>query len=138
MTWCCCEKSGKFSKWGGKLCDFLRFLCIIVGRAAEIMLSFGRNSYTKQLLSRGRTLASVSVTALESKINSILEAELKPSKLEVKDTSGGCGAMFDIKVSSTKFAGQSLVAQHKMVTNAIKAEIKEIHGLTLKTIAIKE
>ena len=81
--------------------------------------------------------SSASVTELESKINSILEAELKPSKLEVKDTSGGCGAMFDIKVSSAMFAGQSLVAQHKMVTNAIKAEIKEIHGLTLKTTAVK-
>jgi len=101
------------------------------------MFSLGRRICSSAVVRVRNLSSSASVTELESKINSILEAELKPSKLEVKDTSGGCGAMFDIKVSSAMFAGQSLVAQHKMVTNAIKAEIKEIHGLTLKTTAVK-
>jgi stress-induced morphogen len=29
--------------------------------------------------------------------------------------------------------GKLLVAQHKMVTEALKAEIKEMHGLTITT-----
>jgi stress-induced morphogen len=41
--------------------------------------------------------------------------------------------MFDINIESNKFSGKPLVQQHKMVTNAIKAEIKSMHGLTLKT-----
>lgn len=61
--------------------------------------------------------------------------QFQPSKIKVTDTSGGCGAMFDINIESDKFTGKPLVQQHKMVTNAIKAEIKSMHGLTLKTRA---
>ena len=34
--------------------------------------------------------------------------------------------------------GQSLVKQHKVVHELLRAEIKEMHGLTLKTKATKE
>lgn len=69
------------------------------------------------------------------RIKSILEAQLSPTLLEVTDTSGGCGAMFNIVVESPQFAGKSLVASHKMVTQALKAEFKDMHGLTLTTKA---
>ena len=69
----------------------------------------------------------------ESTIRSILEKELTPTKLEVQDTSGGCGAMFNIVVESPIFKGKTLVAQHKFVTQILKKEIKEMHGLTLTT-----
>ena len=69
----------------------------------------------------------------ESMIRSILEKELTPTKLEVQDTSGGCGAMFNIVVESPKFKGKTLVTQHKLVTQLLKTQIKEMHGLTLST-----
>ena len=73
----------------------------------------------------------------ESRITLLLESALKPSSLEVKDTSGGCGAMFDIKVTSSLFQGKTLVAQHKMVKATIADEIKSIHGLTVSTKVTK-
>ena len=69
----------------------------------------------------------------EAMIRSILEKELAPTKLQVQDTSGGCGAMFNILVESPKFKGKTLVNQHKLVTQILKAQIKEMHGLTLTT-----
>ncbi len=72
-------------------------------------------------------------TKQEILIKDTLIATLNPSKIEVTDTSGGCGAMYDIKVESPMFQGKTLVAQHKMVKSAIAEEIKTIHGLTVTT-----
>ena len=72
----------------------------------------------------------------EDRIKSILDATFKPTKLVVQDTSGGCGAMFNIEIESTAFSKKNIVAQHRMVNQALAAEIKEMHGLTLKTKAV--
>eukprot|EP00602_Paraphysomonas_sp_CaronLab_P002794 CAMPEP_0185026520 /NCGR_PEP_ID=MMETSP1103-20130426/10850_1 /TAXON_ID=36769 /ORGANISM="Paraphysomonas bandaiensis, Strain Caron Lab Isolate" /LENGTH=67 /DNA_ID=CAMNT_0027560135 /DNA_START=86 /DNA_END=286 /DNA_ORIENTATION=+ len=63
----------------------------------------------------------------------LLEKTLDAKNVKVEDISGGCGSMFNIYVESPMFAGKTMVAQHKMVTNILKAEIAEMHGLTLKT-----
>ena len=44
-----------------------------------------------------------SVTPLEQKITDVLTTVLEPTKLEVVDTSGGCGAMYKIRVESQLF-----------------------------------
>lgn len=41
--------------------------------------------------------------------------------------------MYNITVESEQFRGKSLVQQHQMVTEALKAELKTIHGYNLKT-----
>ncbi len=46
---------------------------------------------------------------------------------------GGCGQMFQIEVASAKFEGLTLVSQHRLVKDLLSAEIKEMHGLSLKT-----
>jgi len=71
----------------------------------------------------------------ETQITEVLTRALSPTSLEVHDTSGGCGAMFSIAVVSPKFAGKSLVAQHRLVTDAIRNEIAAMHGLTITTKA---
>jgi len=76
-------------------------------------------------------------TEQEKRIKTILEKEFSPTTLKVEDTSGGCGAMYSIRVESALFDGKSLVTQHKMVKGAIADEIKTIHGLTVATKAIK-
>lgn len=74
------------------------------------------------------------------------EAELKMSKLltegidgctrvEVHDVSNGCGSMFDVVVEAAGFKGKSKVAQHKQVTSILREQIKDMHGLTIKTKA---
>lgn len=41
--------------------------------------------------------------------------------------------MFKIEVESPLFRGKGLVVQHRMVKDALKAEIADMHGLTLLT-----
>ncbi|CAN0362546.1 unnamed protein product [Pylaiella littoralis] len=69
----------------------------------------------------------------EDVIASILESKVEASKAVVHDISGGCGSMFKIEVESPLFRGKGLVAQHRIVKDALKAEIADMHGLTLLT-----
>ncbi|OWF36470.1 bolA-like protein 3 [Mizuhopecten yessoensis] len=55
------------------------------------------------------------------------------SHVEVTDISGGCGAMFEVLVEADSFQGKRMVAQHKMVTEALKEQIKDMHGLRITT-----
>ena len=81
------------------------------------------------------TLRSQSTTATEDVMKSILLNELDATAVTVKDTSGGCGAMFEISCESPQFVGKRMVAQHRMVNEALKEQIAEIHGLTITTKA---
>ena len=51
----------------------------------------------------------------------------------MNDVSGGCGAMYEIIVESIEFKGISRVKQHQMITNILKEEIKDMHGLRIHT-----
>ncbi|ESO95078.1 hypothetical protein LOTGIDRAFT_117448, partial [Lottia gigantea] len=46
---------------------------------------------------------------------------------------GGCGAMFQINVESEVFRGKRIIQQHKLVTQALEEEIKDMHGLQITT-----
>ena len=48
-------------------------------------------------------------------------------------SSGGCGSMYAVFVESSEFAGLSTVKQHRLITETLKAEIKEMHGLRIQT-----
>ena len=63
----------------------------------------------------------------------LLTAALSPTDVTVEDTSGGCGAMYKIEIESPLFNGVNLVKQHRMVTETLKKEIGEMHGLTIHT-----
>ncbi|KAL6450465.1 BOL3 BolA-like protein 3 [Candida maltosa Xu316] len=69
----------------------------------------------------------------EKKIYTILKDEFDPSKLQVQDVSGGCGSMFAILVESSKFKGLPMIKQHRLVNEILKDEIKQWHGLQLRT-----
>lgn len=55
--------------------------------------------------------------------------------IKVDDISGGCGAMYEIYVETGEFKGLSVVKQHRTVYDALKDQIKHIHGLQLVTKA---
>ncbi|TPX50990.1 hypothetical protein SeMB42_g01603 [Synchytrium endobioticum] len=80
---------------------------------------------------------SVSPNATESEkhIYEKLVKAFNPSKLLVNDISGGCGASYSILIGSDKFKGLSLLKQHRMVTDALKDDIKDIHAIQIKTEA---
>ncbi|CAH1170422.1 unnamed protein product [Phaedon cochleariae] len=57
--------------------------------------------------------------------------------INVEDTSGGCGAMFNVVIESPEFHGLSVMKQHRKVYDALKDQIKQIHGIHLETKAPK-
>ena len=53
--------------------------------------------------------------------------------IAVVDVSGGCGAMFEVFIEAPDFKGMRVVKQHQLVNQALKSEIKEMHGLRIST-----
>ena len=51
----------------------------------------------------------------------------------VVDVSGGCGAMYEVHVEAPQFKGLRTVGQHKLVTEVLKEQIKDMHGLRIST-----
>ncbi len=66
-----------------------------------------------------------------------LKNKIKCEKLEVEDISGNCGTSFSIKLTSPDFKGKSIIMQHRMINDALKDELKEIHALQIKSEASK-
>lgn len=78
-----------------------------------------------------RSFASVAETAIEEK----LQKALTVKAVKVRDTSGGCGTMFEINVTAEEFRSKSIVQQHKLVTKALQSDISQWHGFTMLTSA---
>ena len=72
----------------------------------------------------------ISSAELESKIRELLKAET----VQVIDVSDGCGQAFEVVIVSDLFMGKSTLARHKMVNEALKKEISEIHAFSQKTL----
>ncbi|KAE8727164.1 Protein BOLA2 [Hibiscus syriacus] len=68
----------------------------------------------------------------KEQVESSLTSKLKPSHLEVIDTSGGCGASFAIEIVSEQFQGKRLLERHRVVNAALEDEMKQIHALSIK------
>ncbi|EIW82483.1 bola-like protein [Coniophora puteana RWD-64-598 SS2] len=69
----------------------------------------------------------------ERNIHNKLLEKFSPTDLAVQDVSGGCGTFYAIKIASESFKGLSIIKQHRLVTQTLKAEIEGIHGLQIKT-----
>ncbi|CAI6364494.1 unnamed protein product [Macrosiphum euphorbiae] len=54
-------------------------------------------------------------------------------EIKIKDISGGCGAIFEVFISTTEFKGMSMVKQHQLITEVLKDEIKSMHGIRIHT-----
>ncbi|XP_042518528.1 protein BOLA2 [Macadamia integrifolia] len=68
----------------------------------------------------------------KEEVEATLTSKLKPSHIEVTDTSGGCGASFEIEIVSEQFEGKRLLERHRMVNTALAEEMKNIHALSIK------
>lgn len=58
---------------------------------------------------------------------------LQATNVSVSDISGGCGQMFEISVESVEFKGMPRVKQHQLITETLKNEIKNMHGVRIHT-----
>jgi stress-induced morphogen len=80
------------------------------------------------------------VLSREQRIRQALIAQLQAeeSSLLVEDLSGGCdGGTVRISVASRLFAGKSVVAQHRLVNEVMREEMKSLHACHIKTTALK-
>lgn len=73
--------------------------------------------------------------AIEKKNTSNYSIRLcfQAQNISVVDISGGCGAMYEIVVETKEFSGLSRVKQHQLITDTLKTEIKDMHGLRIHT-----
>jgi stress-induced morphogen len=80
--------------------------------------------------------AAPTAASLERALRASSSLGLTPDcSVKVTDTSGGCGAFFDVLVVSSRFAGLAPLAQHRRVASALGAAVGAKHGLTIKTRA---
>ena len=91
------------------------------------------NIYSKSSFLNIQKNLFVEKTILENKIKSKINCE----NLEVVDISGNCGTSFCVKIKSPDFKGKTMIMQHRMVNEALKDEIKDIHALQIKSEASK-
>ena len=65
-------------------------------------------------------------------VEAAITSSLSPSSLVVTDTSGGCGASYEIEEVSEKFEGKRLLERHRMVNTALAPHMAEIHAVSIK------
>ncbi|KAJ1723342.1 hypothetical protein LPJ53_002290 [Coemansia erecta] len=70
-------------------------------------------------------------TSGEQHIYEKLKRELSPTKLTVKDSSGGCGSMYVVEIEAECFRGKSRIAQTKIINALLKSELKDMHGMRI-------
>lgn len=69
-------------------------------------------------------------------IEQTLRAAFPDGELQITDTTGG-GDHFSVEIASAKFAGTSMIEQHRLVYAALGERVgREIHALGLKTRAL--
>ncbi|XP_041375553.1 bolA-like protein 3 [Gigantopelta aegis] len=74
------------------------------------------------------------LTPAEKQIHNTLKTKFPgATTINVEDISGGCGAMYQISVEAKEFKGKRTVQQHLLVNEALADEIKDMHGLQIKT-----
>jgi BolA-like protein 3 len=113
--------------------------CACAGCAACGRPTLARAASTSAVASSSSAPPSSS-TPTPSTSESALTAKLRAAfpgatSVSVTDTSGGCGTMFSISVTTPGFKNLPLPAQHKAVTAALEADIPHWHGFTLQTKA---
>ncbi|KAJ1963341.1 hypothetical protein GGI12_002109 [Dipsacomyces acuminosporus] len=94
---------------------------------------FGTRAFAPSRHLARRMFADKAVPAFatdgEKHIYNKLMDGLKPSKLSVTDSSGGCGSMYVVEIEAECFRGINRVKQTKMVNSLLKDELKEMHGM---------
>ena len=81
----------------------------------------------------------------QERIKALLETALSPSFLEIRDVSyqhhghsgwrEGGETHFEVDIASPSFDGQSRVAAHRMVNDALQSELNDgLHALQIKII----
>ncbi|KAJ3300373.1 hypothetical protein HK104_001336 [Borealophlyctis nickersoniae] len=63
----------------------------------------------------------------------ILREKLQAEHVSVVDTSDGCGQSFEVIIVSKLFERKPTLQRHRLVNDAAKEEISQIHAFSQKT-----
>ncbi len=77
--------------------------------------------------------ASSSGVTAES-LTATLKEKLGAAHVQAEDMSGGCGQAFNAIIVSDQFEKKTILARHRLVNSALKAEIAAIHAWTPKCL----
>ncbi|CAD7013004.1 bolA-like protein 3 [Ceratitis capitata] len=80
-----------------------------------------------------RLFSSVQQNSAQQRILQLLYGRFPEAIVNVVDVSGGCGAMFEVYVESREFEGLTTLKQHKLITQTLKEQIKDMHGVRIHT-----
>jgi len=79
-------------------------------------------------------MTAITSADVESRLKS-----LNPSKLDITDlTATSCATSFEVLIVSDEFKGKRLLQRHRLVNDALKDVMPEIHAFTQKTLTIEE
>ncbi len=82
--------------------------------------------------------------SMQQQIEQRLEAELDPEFLEVSDETHmhnvppDAESHWKVTVVSPRFEGLMLIKRHRMVNEALRKELKQVHALALHTLTPEE
>ncbi|KAK9835769.1 hypothetical protein WJX74_007508 [Apatococcus lobatus] len=65
-------------------------------------------------------------------VEQALRTALQARDVTVIDSSSGCGTSFTVAVISDQFEGKKSLQRHRMVNDALKPYMDEIHALSIK------
>ena len=118
---------------------FMKYLHNPVSCAQPIFLRLDQNVFFRQCRPFSDEECPPSPSGAEMVLINILKEKFpSATDIAVVDISGGCGSMYEVFVESPAFKGIRIVKQHQMVTDALKAEIKDMHGLRISTSVSKQ
>lgn len=116
-----------------------RFGCCFFLFGQKIIFSDCRSMFARrviqQIIGTNIRLASSSAqTDGEKKLIDILKNRFTKAKLiNVKDTSSGCGASYEVVVVADEFTNMRTVNQHRLVSDALKKQLPNIHAIRIFT-----
>ncbi|XP_075216628.1 bolA-like protein 3 [Lycorma delicatula] len=114
----------------------LRQMCFLAQQTGS-KSTFLDSSRSLSLVSSNSLSTSVELfTEGEKRIKGLLQKTFPKAKdIKVQDVSGGCGSMYTVDVRTEEFRGLPIIKQHRLVHEALKHEIKDMHGIQINTAA---
>ena len=91
----------------------------------------GLESENKKI--REALVAPDTLDEAEKDVWDVLERELQPTELSVRDISGGCGSMYGIEIVAERFRGMGMLKQQRLVNEVLGERVKGWHGVQLRT-----
>ena len=105
---------------------------------AQPAIKLVRSSALRAGLTGFRMMSAGSENSGEAHLAGLLRKRFPGAKdVQVLDVSGGCGSMFEVYIEASEFKGLRIIQQHKLVTEALKEEIKAMHGVRISTAVPK-